>query len=59
MTLEEFEKELIAHDWWYEMSEDSGVHKRGLINYNRLVEISKESPEHALLFTQYKEKQVL
>lgn len=53
MTLSEFYTKLGYHDWFYQYSDDHRVWRNGQDNYDRLVEISKESPEHRQLFEDY------
>lgn len=53
MKLKEFYEQLEAHDWFYEWSDDHSVWGRGKEDRDRLKEISKESREHGVLFTQW------
>lgn len=46
MTLEDYKKELDAHDWYYMMSDSYGVWQRGERERKRLYNLSKISPEH-------------
>lgn len=53
MTLSEFYTKLAYHDWYYQYSDDHGVWRRGQDAYDRLVDLSKQSPEHKKLFEDY------
>lgn len=55
ITLEEYEKQLKQHDWYYMMSEDSDKYKQGCYNNSRLLElaINKELKD---LFNLYRNK---
>lgn len=46
MNIEQYKQELNRHDWWYDYSDDHKAWKRGQANWERLRELSKESPEH-------------
>jgi hypothetical protein len=62
MTLEEYQIELNNHDWFYGMSEDNTIYRRGQHNQDRLSELSKLSPEHKAAYLKIKEekyKQIL
>ena len=37
MMLAELWDQLKAHDWYHEMSDDGGVHRRGRANWRRIV----------------------
>lgn len=54
MDLNEFYDELEKFDWFYEMSDDHNVWRRGQKEYNKLNNIACKSPEHGKLFSQYK-----
>lgn len=51
MDLEEFEKALRAHDWFYNMADDSGAYMRGSKRHAELVyEATVRGPEYMRLF---------
>lgn len=41
MTLEEYQKELLLHDWYYHMSDDQSVYNKGYNNELALRMIAK------------------
>lgn len=55
MKIEDYKKELENHDWFYGMSEDSNVYKRGQYAYNKLLELASISPQHTILFNEMKD----
>ena len=56
MTLREFYDLLKKHDWYYDMSEDPKVVLTGRINRQKLIKLSRQSPEHEKLFEEYRAK---
>ena len=54
MTLREFYDLLKKHDWYYDMSEDPKVVLTGRINRQKLIKLSRQSPEHEKLFEEYR-----
>lgn len=50
MRLTEFDKELAAHDWYYGMSDDPSVWRKGQTNQDKLLAIAKESVIHQFLY---------
>lgn len=53
MTLEDFEELLKSHDWLYYFSDSISVYKKGKENHDKLIEISKQSPEYQKLYSEY------
>lgn len=54
MTLEDYKKELDKHDWFYGMSEDSSIYKKGLYNESRLRDLTRLSKDHKETFEKKK-----
>lgn len=52
VNLGEYWDQLSAHDWWYMMSDDPGVYRRGSAEESRLKGIRRQSPSHDALFTE-------
>lgn len=53
-TLPAYYRLLLAHDWYFEYSDDQGVWKRGCQNLSKLETISKTSYEHQELFNAFR-----
>jgi hypothetical protein len=45
MTLEEFEKALKGHDWYYEYSDDNRVWRAGTARYEEILKASRQLTE--------------
>lgn len=56
MDLEQYNRELKNHDWFYHFSDSAQVWKKGEENEKRLRLISTESPEHFALWNQFVEE---
>lgn len=41
MALSKFYEELLHHDWYYEMSDDGSVYRKGQEQHNILLEVAK------------------
>lgn len=54
-TLRAYYDMLMAHDWFFDMSDDRIVRQYGRDSLKRLREIAKLSPEHEKLFNTVKE----
>lgn len=52
MTLEEYKKELKAHDWYYFYSDSNSVVYNGQQNENRLLELAKGNEEFVKAFNE-------
>jgi hypothetical protein len=55
MTIEEYEKELKTHDWYYNYSDDHSVYCSGSYNDQRLYYTAKDNGWESL-WTEYKRK---
>ena len=53
VNLSDFWDMLDRHDWWYMMSDDPNVYKRGQQATIRLRQIGGQSPEHKKLIDAY------
>jgi hypothetical protein len=54
MTLEQFEKELKVHDWYYQMSDSIKVWDKGTNNELRLKKLARDlGQEYIDLFDKY------
>lgn len=49
-TLADYWDQLNRFDWYYEMTDDFSVWRRGTTRWDELRKISQESPEHMVLF---------
>ena len=49
-NLQEFDKKLRYHDWYYNFSDDGSVWRAGERAQEEIQRISKESPQHLELF---------
>ncbi len=56
MTIEEYEDQLSAHDWWHFMSDDPNVYATGAKDYERLSKLAESNEGFMKLFKQYKAK---
>lgn len=56
ISLKDYQKQLEAFDWYYQMSEDPSVYKRGLHEYGKLKELADTSKEHLEAFNKMKEQ---
>ena len=54
--LAEYAARLRFHDWYYEMSDDPGVYKRGSAEQRWLEEQSRRSDEHRKIFKTAKKR---
>lgn len=55
LTLKEYEEMLKQHDWYYMMSEDYNVYKRGCYRHSELQDLAK-TKELKALFKKYQDK---
>ena len=55
MTLQEYDKQLRNHDWYYAWSDDHRVYKAGELAHELLVGARHISGHHAMLFDAYKQ----
>ena len=53
MSLKEFYQLLKRHDWWYEMSDDHGVWRRGQDSLVHIRSIADTSLRHRALYEAY------
>ena len=56
LNIKDYEEMLKQHDWYYMMSEDSNVYKRGSFKQQELRELSGINDEFKELFKQYQNK---
>lgn len=56
ISIEDYKKKLEEFDWFYEMSEDQSVYKRGLYSYSKLLDESNTTKEHKDMFLKIKEE---
>ena len=56
LNIKDYEEMLKHHDWYYMMSEDSNVYKRGSFKQQELRELSGINDEFKELFKQYQNK---
>jgi len=49
-TLQEFDAQLAAHDWFYEYSDDHSVWEAGRAAHSKLLAAAKASPQHQALY---------
>lgn len=54
MTIQEFHEKLRQHDWYYQMSDDQSVWRRGCREHSQLEADSLQSPKFGLLFEAYR-----
>lgn len=54
MTLSEFFNLLENHDWFFEMSDDGRVYRRGESQRARIEQVAAESPAHKALFEAFR-----
>lgn len=54
-TLGEFWDQLAGFDWFYEMSDDPGVYRRGTRAQAEVREVAAQSEEHAALYKAWRE----
>lgn len=57
MELQEFDKLLASHDWYYSYSDDINVYRRGQTQYEKLVQEAKVSDKHQQLFDVWQKHQ--
>lgn len=53
-SLSDYYSQLEQFDWFYAMSDDNSVWRRGSAKNAELLETAKESPEHKKLYDDYK-----
>lgn len=53
VSLGEYYKLLVAHDWYYERSSDRNHYAKGAIEKDHLQIVAKQSEEHAQLYHAY------
>lgn len=53
VTLQEFYDLLDKHDWYYMMSDDNGVERKGSVAMVKLGRIAQQSPAHTELLAQF------
>jgi hypothetical protein len=56
LTIQDYKSMLDKHDWYYMMSEDANVYKKGSYSYAKVKELSYISDKHKELFKQYQDK---
>ena len=56
MTVEEYEKLLIAHDWYYDYSDDHQVYIKGSENKQLLFNLSNTNAKFKELWNAYHDK---
>jgi len=54
--LNEYEKQLRAHDWWHMMSDDHKVWQAGEDSLRKLQVISRQSPAHRELYEKVRQE---
>lgn len=50
MTLDEYERQLRAHDWWYAMSDDHRVFTKGDAEQKRLRQLANSDAAYRVLY---------
>jgi hypothetical protein len=55
MNLQDFDKLLRSHDWYYQYSDDHRVYLAGERQHDAIRRASKESPDHLKLFDSWTE----
>jgi len=53
MTKEEFYKELVTHDWFYDYSDDHRVWTQGQNNNERIRKLSSENNDFFVMYNEY------
>ena len=56
LNIKDYEEMLKHHDWYYMMSEDSNVYKRGSFRQQELRELSDTNYDFKQLFEKYQNK---
>lgn len=56
ITLKEYEQMLKSHDWYYMMSDDPQVYKKGCYKQSELKEIAETNSNFKAMFDIYKNK---
>ncbi len=56
ISLEDYEKLLKKHDWYYQNSDDARIFNQGLKSQTEIIEKSMNSKKHEKLYRKYKNK---
>lgn len=55
-SLQDYEKKLKSHDWFFFNRDDSRLREKGQENQDELAKIANESKDHRSLFIKYHKK---